>query len=87
MLILYSFIIIVHCPLPILNDQVIVESDNRTEMGLILRFKCKHGLVPEEYVMSVCSGGGLWFPDPEEHICHPPIDAITDEFYPGVYSS
>ena len=49
----------------------------------VLRFKCKHGLIPENYVVSVCSSGGLWLPDPEKHNCHPLMATITTEFYPG----
>ena len=84
--IILNFIITVQCQLPILNNQVIVESDNSsTEMGTVLRFKCKRGLIPEASVESVCSSGGLWLPDPEKHICHLLTATITTKFYPGVY--
>ena len=82
--ILYNYIITVQCQLPILNNHVIVKSDNSSaEMGSVLCFKCKHGLIPEDYVVSVCSSGGLWLPDPEKHNCHPLMATITTEFYPG----
>lgn len=60
-----------------------VEPNNSTAVGSMLRFKCKHGLIPEDYAISVCSSGGLWLPDPEEHPCHPLTTTFT-EFYLGV---
>ena len=51
------------------SSSVIVEGYNNGREGSQLNYRCRSGLEPSESFVSTCTSGGIWSPNPADHIC------------------
>ena len=61
--------IVCGAPSPPVNGHIVGNVLNVSEVGTMIQYRCNDGLSPVGNLLSQCSSGGMWSPNPAEIKC------------------